>query len=188
MTAEIVLPNAKSDISETDHEIKIEIKVPQRQNVINRMIIWSLFYGFGQIYLIVVAWIKVFKPGNHTDSVTKMIAIAMLLLWSLGSYFALWEIFKNLMGRNTIKINSSTLTIIEKAGPFKKVKEYDTTHINNLRILEETTPYCSSFSDKEEGGGPGLGFDYKEKTIEFARFLNVGELKSLLDVIKVKLA
>jgi hypothetical protein len=107
-------------------------------------------------------------------------------LWTVAGILPLYPLFWNLVGKEVIDINPNSLIVARKIFSFSRPKEYDSTHIKDLRISQPV--YSSRFL----WGGPsifsifwGIGegiiaFDYGAKTYRFGSGLDEAEAKMIV--------
>lgn len=117
------------------------------------------------------------------DREAKLFAAVWLVAWTIGGGFALYAFFWSLVGRERILLTPSTLSIKRELFGMGRVREYELTHVRDLRVSPMTyNPFDFRSSLQFWGiGGGVLVFDHGAATIRFGASLQEGEAKAIVE-------
>lgn len=171
------------------------ITIPSRKNwfAIAFLGFWLMGWAFGEIAVLGVVGTSIFAAlsGKATEASAGFLGVSGFLLiwlagWTVGGGFALYTFFWQVAGKEVIEVSNSAITIAQKIFSFSRPKEYESTHIQALRV---SPPIQSMFSPWSNAGrfwgiGDGLiAFDYGAKTYRFGSGLDEAEAKMILSEI-----
>jgi hypothetical protein len=182
----VVVSPARPSASIAETSRGLEVVVPARRN-------WfiTLFLG---AWLCGWAMGEVLVPANFfardADAGAKVFAAFWLVGWTLGGGFALYVFFWSLVGRERILLGPSMLSIKREVFGMGRLREYELTHVRNLRV----SPSAYNPFDFRSGlqfwgiGGGSIAFDYGAGTVRFGAALEEGEARSIIERMRSRAA
>lgn len=164
-----------SRVTVTDGPGGLGLLIPPKRNwfIILFMGFWLCMWAAGEI-MVPIQFLK-----GEITGITDIFVLAWLGVWSAGGAFAVYLWLWNLMGRQIITIHGDTLTTRRDIGGYGFSKEYDLTHVRDLRVSARGSnawDYSASLEFLGLGGGL-VAFDYAAKTYRLGAGLDEAEAK-----------
>jgi len=160
----------------------LEIIIPSRKNIFLILFLaaWLVGWAVGEVS-VPTQFIKGVK-----DTGALIFLSAWLVAWTIGGGFAIYAWLWNVAGKERIIINNLHLTIKRDLFGRGREKEYDMTHISNLRVSAQPfNPFNFSASLQFWGiGGGVLAFDYGSRTYRFGSGVDEAEANQIINTIK----
>jgi len=160
----------------------LEIIIPSKKNIfiILFLSVWLVGWALGEI--MVPRELFSDKP----DDASKIFLVVWLVVWTIGGIFAIYIWLWNLTGKEIISVNSLSITVKRSLFGYGREKEYEMTHINNLRVSPQPfNPWNFSSGLQCWGiGGGVIAFDYGARTYRFGSGIDEAEATQLLEKIK----
>ena len=162
----------------------LEIVIPSKKNIFLILFLaaWLVGWAVGEV-TVPATFIK----GNK-DTGALIFSIAWLVAWTIGGAFAIYIWLWNVAGKEKVIINNLSLTIKRELFGYGRDKEYEMTHISNLRVSAQPfNPFNFSASLQFWGiGGGVLAFDYGSKTYRFGSGVDEAEANHIIERIKTQ--
>ena len=173
---------ARATIS-TSHK-GLEIVIPSKKNVfvILFLAVWLVGWAFGEV-MVPATFFSGDKPSG------PMVFIAVWIIgWTIGGAFALYIWLWNVAGKERITVNNQGLIVQRELFGYGREKEYEMTHISNLRVSPQPfNPFNVSASLQFWGiGGGVLAFDYGSRTYRFGSGIDEAEANQIMERIKAQ--
>jgi hypothetical protein len=170
-----------SRVTVTDGPSGLGLLIPPKRNwfIILFMGFWLCLWAAGEI-MVPIQFLKGEIPG-----ITEVFVLAWLGVWTVGGAFAIYLWLWNLMGRQIITMHGDTLTARRDMGGYGFSKEYDLTHVRDLRVSARGSnawDYSASLEFLGLGGGL-VAFDYDAKTYRLGAGLDEAEAKLVVKKI-----
>ncbi|MFA5354743.1 MAG: hypothetical protein WC291_10980 [Thermodesulfovibrionales bacterium] len=176
----ITLGKARAVITATGNGLQVVI--PSRKNafLILFLAAWLVGWAVGEV-MVPTTFIKGIK-----DTGALIFSAAWLVAWTIGGGFAIYTWLWNVAGKEIITVNSLYLTVKKDLFGYGRVKEYEMSHITNLRVSPQPfNPFDVSSSLQFWGVGGGvLAFDYGSRTYRFCRGVDEAEATQVMGRIK----
>ena len=158
----------------------LSIEIPSKKNWIALifMIAWLIGWGVGEVFAVR----EIFNPD------TEFIAKAFLFIWVIGwtvggavvLYFILWQ----LIGYEIIQVERGFLTLKRFVFGIGQAKKYDIKSIKNMAISFAPSARKNNKRNIRGVGGGKIRFDYKTKSIKFAKNIKEIEAKMIIEKLK----
>ncbi len=172
--AKVAPPKNRATVTETADGI--ELATPARKNwfLIVFLGAWMVGWVLGEVS----AGRELMAPEG-LESEARLFMLVWLIGWTMGGLaaFGLW--IWTLAGVERAKIVGGSITLRREVLGIGLNREYDSSHITNLRVTPDT---ISMFDPRAGlrmwgfGGGP-IAFDYGSRTIRFGSGLEEAEAK-----------
>lgn len=174
----VKIEKKRSNISDTPDGLTISIPSGKNWFIIIFLTIWLAGWIVGEITApLSLFWAE--DPGDRFFTITWLIG------WTIaGSFFIfvwLWSIF----GKEIITVNSVYLVIKRDILGWGKLRQYQVSHIKDIRVSTFFSfPWSFESSMQFWGIGGGLiAFDYGPRTYRFASGVDEAEAKEILKSI-----
>ncbi len=170
-----------SRVTVTDGPGGLGLLIPPKRNwfIILFMGFWLCMWAAGEI-MVPIQFLK-----GEITGISEVFVLAWLGVWSAGGAFAVYLWLWNLMGRQIITMHGDTLTTRRDIGGYGFSKEYDLTHVRDLRVSARGSNawnYSASLEFLGLGGGL-VAFDYDAKTYRLGAGLDEAEAKLVVQKI-----
>lgn len=157
--------------------VEFKVTVPSKKNIF--------------VILFVLAWLGGWAMGEFMvigivlDGGANPFLLFWLAGWTIGGGFAIFVLSWMLFGKEVVHSDGSYLSIDKCILVFRLNKEYELSHIKNIRIVERDTGLFRQRSVMEFYGLKGgiIHFDYGMKTVQFAFNIDVAEGNHLLNTV-----
>ena len=161
------------------------ISLPARRNwgLLVLLSLWLCGWAVGQMAVVrLVAAGATFAGGM--PGVDCLLVLAWLVIWTLAGMLALCAWAYNLAGRETVRFTSLSLTLRRAVCSVGPSREFDLSHVRNLRMTEPPADMRTWALYLWGAGTRALAFDYGAKTYRFAAGLEEPEAVELLRAIR----
>jgi hypothetical protein len=170
-----------SRVTVTDGPGGLGLLIPPKRSwfIILFMGFWLCMWAAGEI-MVPIQFLK-----GEITGITEVFVLAWLGVWSAGGAFVIYLWLWNLMGRQIITMHGDTLTTRRDIGGYGFSKEYDLTHVRDLRVSARGSnawDYSASLEFLGLGGGL-VAFDYDAKTYRLGAGLDDAEAKLVVQKI-----
>jgi hypothetical protein len=171
-------PTARLKINQDFYSLTIQI--PSKKNWISLifMVVWLAGWGVGETFAIR----EIFNSG--TDLVATVFLFVWLTGWTVGGavvfYFVLWQ----LIGHEIITIERGVLTIKKSVIGIGQTKKFEIKSIKNMDIGFTKGLVRNKKRTMSRTSGGKISFDYKMKTIKFAKNINEEEARIIVEKLK----
>jgi hypothetical protein len=176
-----VKPNAARATLSTSPK-GLEITIPSRKNIflILFLAVWLIGWAVGEVTVP-----SIFIKGNK-DTGALFFVVAWFVAWTIGGAIAIYTWLWNVAGKEKVTINNLSLTIKRELFGYGREKEYEASHISNLRVSPQPfNPFNFSASLQFWGiGGGVLAFDYGSRTYRFGSGIGEAEANHIIERIK----
>ena len=181
-----VVPPAKPKATVEETASGLEVRIPARRNwfIILFLGFWLCGWAMGE-----VAVISQLAAGER-DAGSSAFLLVWLAGWTLGGAFAIYVSVWSLAGRERVRLGASTLSIKREVFGIGRLREYELSHVRDLR----TTPspynpfdFRSALQFWGVGGGV-VAFDHGAATVRFGASLEEGEAKAIIERLKSRAA
>lgn len=176
----IPLPNRRSTARDTPQGR--EIVIPARDvRLLLLVTIWLAVWG-----VLEVSEVRRFISGAPPEA--SLFATVWLLIWTIGGvlpiYIWLWVAF----GEEILALRAGVLTVRSDLLGVGKTREYDVSHVKNLRVSPQPSdPFGWGAKMRLRGSGAGtIAFDYGAKTFRFGAGLEEAEASQIIDALKAR--
>lgn len=158
----------------------IEVSIPSKKNwfITIFLPLWLGLWFLGEMSAIK----EIIKGAQDHQG----FMILWLAGWTAGGAFAATAWLWNVAGKEILKFTQSAMTYTRAIGGLKISREYDLTHVKDLRV----SPTPSGFFIQGGGfdmlglnGGP-ISFDYGAKTVRIGSGVDEAEAKIIVQEIK----
>jgi hypothetical protein len=170
----------KATIEESSHGL--EIVIPARRNWFITLFLglWLCGWAMGEVMVPATFFAQDADPG------AKLFVAVWFVAWTLGGGFALYVFFWSLVGRERILLTPSTLSIRRELFGLGRLREYELTHIRDLRASPSTyNPFDFRSGLQFWGiGGGVIAFDHGAATVRFGAALEEGEANTIIERIR----
>ncbi len=157
----------------------LEIIIPARKNFFTIAFVgfWLIGWGCGEVFAIRQLFF-VEKGPNFPG----LFLMAWLGAWTVGGGFAIFAWLWTVAGKERIILKPGTLSIKREVVGFGRNREYDLSHVSNVRISPQSyNPFDFSSGMKFWGIGGGLiAFDYGAKTFRFGTSVDESEAQDIV--------
>jgi hypothetical protein len=154
--------------SDTGSKLIIPISRHKKWLHFSILIYWLMAWTFGELA-------AVNELNRQNSAKGDAFFLAWMILWTLGGSIALFDLFWQVWGRQTLAVERSYLTHRRGLLGLSWVKRYDLNRVDNIRV----------FSSPETGGhGRTLAFDYDNKTIRLSANMDGIEAKQIAHIIQ----
>jgi hypothetical protein len=156
----------------------LEITIPARRNIFI-----TLFLG---------AWLVGWCCGEVSaacallagDEIAPMLFLsAWLIMWTIGGGCALYAWLWMVTGKEMVWLGSDALAIKRDVVGFGRLREYELTHIVNLRTSVAVWNQVNWTTPMQFGGGV-IAFDYGADTVRFGASIDEAEAFQLVRELK----
>jgi hypothetical protein len=158
----------------------VEIIIPVRTNwfIVCFLGVWLCGWIVGEV----MVPISMFSSG-HQAPIPFM--IFWLAGWTVGGCFAGLTFLWQLLGREVVRVENSSIITKKAIGSWGRTKEFDLGHVKNLRVAPiGINMFDPSAASQFWGMGGGIiAFDYGAKTFRFGRGIDEPEAKRLIEII-----
>lgn len=159
----------------------LEIVIPAKRNPFLMLFLtaWLVGWCFGEVFAI-----RELLIGH--DNAPDLFLIAWLVMWTVGGALALYTWLWMARGFEVILLRPDVLTIRRDVLGLGRTKEYDLSHVSNLRVAPGTwNPYdwTGAMQFWGIGGGP-VAFDYGSRTFRFAASVDEAEARKIVNELK----
>ena len=156
----------------------LEIVIPAKRNwfVMLFLAAWLCGWLAGEIMVPTT-----FFP-NAPDSGALLFVGAWFVMWTIGGGFAIYIFLWSLVGRELILLSASRLSLKHDVLGLGRLREYEVTHVSDLRVSPSTyNPFDFRSGLRFWGiGGGVIAFDHGAATVRFGAALEEGEAKSIV--------
>lgn len=169
---------AKPKATVTETPRGLEIVVPAKRNwfIILFLGVWLCGWAMGELM------VPRSFSSNTPDPGALLFVGAWLVLWTIGGGVAIYIFLWSLVGRERVLVSASRLAIKRDVLGFGRLREYELTHVSDLRVSPSTySPFDFRSSLQFWGiGGGVIAFDHGAATVRFGAALEEGEAKSIV--------
>jgi hypothetical protein len=160
--------------------ILVIIEMQRIQPLILFLSAWLVGWAVGEVSVPT----QFIKGVKDTGALTFL--SAWFIAWTIGGGFAIYIWLWNIAGKERITINNLSLTVKRELFSYGREKEYEITHISNLRVSAQPfNPFNFSASLQFWGVGGGvLAFDYGARTYRFGGGVDEAEANHIIERIK----
>jgi len=166
----------------SDNPSGIQISIPAKRNVfiVLFMSYWLVGWAVGEVMVPSVFLRKEMPPSM------MIFTLAWLGAWTVGGGFAIYMLLWMIFGREIVSLGSRSLGLKRDVLGFGRLKEYDVSHIHNLRVSSGSwNPFDFTSALQFWGiGGGMIAFDYGSKTCRFGTSLEEAEANQLVQQLK----
>lgn len=160
----------------------MEVIIPAKRNyfIIIFLSCWLVGWSIGE-----VSAIKQIITSEHFEE--ELFLFVWVTMWTMGGGFALIALLWNLRGKEKVSIDDFELRHVRDFVLFKRSKEYDLVHIEDLRSQPNVTSQMfgmNSGIDFWGFTGGNIVFDYGKSTHKFGGGLDEAEAKHIISEIK----
>jgi hypothetical protein len=160
----------------------LEIVIPSKKNIFLILFLsaWLVGWAVGEVS-VPTQFIKGVK-----DTSALIFLSAWFIAWTIGGGFTIYIWLWNISGKERITINNLSLIVKRELFNHGREKEYEITHISNLRVSAQPfNPFNFSASLQFWGVGGGvLAFDYGARTYRFGSGVDEAEANHIIERIK----
>lgn len=160
----------------------LEVIIPSRKNIFLILFLaaWLVAWAVAEV-MVPTTFFKGDKPAGPV-----IFSVAWFVAWTIGGAFAIYVWLWNIAGKERITIDNLSLTIKRELFGYGREKEYEMSHIANLRVSPQPfNPFSFSASLQFWGiGGGVLAFDYGSRTYRFGSGVEEAEANQLIGKIK----
>jgi hypothetical protein len=161
----------------------LEVLIPAKRNpfLILFLTAWLVGWCFGEVFAI-----RELLTG-HNEAPDLFLGV-WLVMWTVGGGAALYAWLWMVKGVEVILLRSDTLAIRRDVLGFGRTKEYDLSHVRNLRVAPNNwNPYDWSGAMQFWGVGGGLvAFDYGSRTFRFAASVDEAEARDIVNQLNAR--
>ncbi len=174
-------PTRHSIVSDTPDGLKITI--PAKRNIVLVLFLsaWLVGWAMGEAFAI--------RQLLRADAVAPSLFMAAWLVgWTIGGGFALYLCVWNAMGKEIVYLGPGVLATKHDLLGFGRTREYDLSHVKNLRVTPQVQdPFGWSSGMRAWGVSAGtVAFDYGAKTFRFGAAIDEAEGAQIVDELKAR--
>ena len=177
----IEVPSRRSTIH--DSPSGLEIVIPARRNFFTIAFIgfWLIGWACGEVFAIR----QLFVVGKSPDF-PGLFLLAWLGGWTVGGGFAIYAWLWTVVGKERIILRPGTLATKREVLGFGRSREYDLSHVSNVRISQQShNPFDFGSGMRSLGiGGGMIAFDYGAKTFRFGASIDEVEAEDIVEELK----
>ena len=174
-------PLRRSKVRQT-HE-GLEIVIPAKRNAFLMLFLtaWLVGWCFGEVFAI-----RELLTGE--SEAPDLFLAAWLVMWTVGGSVALYTWLWMARGFEVILLRSNVLAIRHDVLGLGRTREYDLSHVSNLRVAPAVwNPYDWSSAMQFWGvGGGSVAFDYGARTFRFAASVDEAEARDIVNDLKAQ--
>ena len=171
----MAVPDRRSTVQHRAEGLQYEIPAPRSIFAIVFLPLWLVGWAFGEVFAI--------RTLIYGGKAPQLFLIAWLALWTFGGCTALYSWLAQVLGKEIVSLSHSTLTIQRNVTGFEKAKEYDLTHVRNLRAGEPSRDYFRRRQMSTFAAGT-IAFDYGAKTFRFGAGVDEAEAAMIIAELK----
>jgi hypothetical protein len=156
----------KALIRETSGGLEVSIPAPRNPVLLFFLPVWLVGWAFG--------WVSAFADLTAGKGVApSLFLLPWLVFWTLGGVFAVVAFAWSAAGREVVTLGPSSLILSRRVLGLGRSREYDLTHVAQLRATPQG--YDRSGMRAWGFGGGTIAFDYGASTVRFGSALEEGE-------------
>lgn len=156
--------------------------IPSKRQIFAMLFLslWLVGWAFGEISAI---GMLVSEGGNAG---TGRFMIVWLTGWTVGGAFAIGVVLWLHFGKERVTLSSTRLEIRQEVLGVGRSREYELTHVKNLRVSAESfNMFSSRNSFRALGiGGGNIAFDHGSSTIRFGAGIDEAEAEQVVADLK----
>ena len=167
----------RARLREEVEALRIDIPLPRNWLLLLFVPVWLIGWAMGLIS-VGSGVVAALAQGRMSG----LFLIAWLVLWLAGGVFISYAWLLNLIGREVVRIDRSKLVLRSEIGGLGRSREFDLTHVRDLRATPapfNPRDFKSTFQFWGIGGG-SIAFDYGAKTERFGAGLDEAKAKQLV--------
>jgi hypothetical protein len=173
----IVAPGkARSTVFDSPEGLAVSIPTKRNPFLLIFLPVWLVGWAFGWVG----AASQLLSPA--TSGAPRLFLFVWLAAWTAGGAVAIWVCAWMFAGREVVTLRPHELVISRKALGLGRVKQYDLSHVANLRVAPESFnpfDFRSGMRFWGIGGGP-IAFDYGASTFRFGASVDEAEANQLI--------
>ncbi len=177
----VIPPVGRSTVRQT-HE-GLEIVIPAKRNAFLMLFLtaWVVGWCFGEVSAIRELFF------GQSDAPELFLGV-WLLMWTAGGGAALYMWLWMATGAEIILLRGNVLALRRNVWGVGRVKEYDLSHVINLRVAPAAwNPYDWSGAMQFWGiGGGPIAFDYGSRTFRFGASVDEAEARDIVNQLKAQ--
>ena len=156
----------------------LEIVIPAKRVLFAKLflLIWLLAWLWGEIMIIGQL---ASGAGNGGTSTSLLVWLAF---WTVGGALAIWALLWMNFGKERVTLSATTLGIRREVLGVGRSREYELTHVRNLRVSLEPFHMISSGHTLRPIAirGGSIAFDHGASTVRFGAALDEAEASQIL--------
>jgi len=196
------------------HKIKrlgndIQIVLPSKKNIFRviwyvlGLIMWGYMTGAFIYVLIVITKITIWAGGitSAFNVFSIFIALLLILLLSFGGVI-ISSLFRQIFGKEVIKVNSSVMSISRQIFGLERISKYSSyslEDVSNLHVSTSQNKQISPFAPRESiktflesinallGKNGIIAFEHEKRTFRFGLEIDEAEAKQIILAIEESL-
>ena len=156
----------------------LEIVIPAKRVLFAKLFlpIWLLAWLWGEIMVIGQL------ASGAGNGGTSTFLLVWLAFWTVGGALAIWALLWMNFGKERVTLSATTLGIRRELLGVGRSREYELTHVRNLRVSLEPFYMISSGHTLRPTAihGGSIAFDHGASTVRFGAALDEAEASQIL--------
>lgn len=161
-----------------EKEGTLEITIPSKKQIFVCLFLpcWLVGWFFGEMH-----GIETLRDPS-TETSARQFMYVWLTGWTIGGTVAILSLMWMLLGKEVIQVNRQFITIKKNIFGLGKLKQYQSSHIKDIRILPtvKNDQYTENNLSFWGVTGGNIAFDYGHNTHRFGGGIDEAEAKEIL--------